>query len=243
MHRHLLPFYDERKCKIDMIVIHCEIYPIEDAIKVFTERKVSSHYIIDENGEIWQLVGEKHRAWHAGVSSWQGQSDINSRSIGIELVSPTLGQKSYAKAQKEALCALLQRLIKKYKITSQNIVGHSDVAPTRKADPNKSFFWKELNQKGVGIFYQPRLKNISQRADIAQLLQIIGYDTADLAAAKLAFCRRFIPQAVAYEKDIWNIEKNLPQTAKNFKEPKELKSILQNIAQQYESASNTPCKM
>ena len=243
MRRKLLPFYDERKAKIDMIIIHCTAQTPQEAIKIFCERKVSSHYIIGEDGEIWQMVGEAHRAWHAGVSSWQGKTDINSHSIGIELSSPTLGQKPYPKAQKEALCALLQRLVKKYKIQTQNIVGHSDVAPTRKADPGKEFFWSELAKKGFGLWSDKSFKNTVTNFDEKRLLQTIGYDTTDLAAAKLAFCRHFLPQTIAYDKDVWNIEKNLPQAVKNFKEPKDFKQILSNIAQQYAEASKKPCKI
>lgn len=243
MHRKLLPFYNDRKCKIDMIVIHCTAHTPKEAILAFTTQRLSSHYIIGEDGEVWQTVGEKHRAWHAGVSSWQGQTDINSRSIGIELSSPTLGQKPFSQMQKNALVSLLKRLIKKYKILPQNIVGHSDVAPTRKADPNRAFFWDYLYQQGLGIYYNPNLKNTCQCTDIAQLLHSIGYDTTDLNAAKLAFCRRFIPQSLSGEENPWEIEKNLKSAINNFQTPPDFLKVLNNIAQQYESASKTPCKM
>ena len=243
MRRKLLPFYDDRKCKIDMLVLHCESYPVQKALDVFTKRKVSSHYIIDEDGEVWQLVGESHRAWHAGVSSWQGKTDINSRSIGIELVSPTLGQKNYPAKQREALIELVQKLVKKYKIKPQNIVGHSDVAPTRKADPGKCFLWKELAEKGFGIWLDKKLKYCTSSCDEKTLLQEIGYDVRDLNAAKLAFCRHFIPQSVVEDNDITNIENNLAETARKFKTPNNFDEILQNIAQQYAKASKTPCKI
>ena len=121
MRRKLLPFYDERKSKIEMIVLHCTAHTPENIVESFTKHRVSSHYVIGEDGQVVQMVGEKHRAWHAGISSWGGKTDINSRSIGIELTSPTLGQKPFSQRQKNALIELLSRLIKKYKILPQNI--------------------------------------------------------------------------------------------------------------------------
>jgi len=243
MRRKLLPFYDERKSKIDMIVIHCTVHSPEDIAEVFAKNRVSSHYVIGEDGEVWQIIGEKHRAWHAGVSFWQGETDINSRSIGIELTSKTLGQKPYSEAQKKSLIALLHHLVQKYKIKPQNIVGHSDVAPTRKADPGKSFFWKELADEKLSFWPRDSFKYSVSKCDVKELLQKTGYNIEDLSAAKLAFCRHYLPQSVAYDDDIWNIEKNLPQVIKNFKEPDNFMKILQNVAQQYESASKTPCKI
>ena len=243
MRRKLLPFYDERKCKIDMIVIHSTACTPQSVVNSFREHRVSSHYLIDEGGEVWQIVAERHRAWHAGVSSWQGKNDINSHSIGIELSSPTLGQKPYPKAQKEALIALLQRLVKKYKIQPQNIIGHSDVAPARKADPGKEFFWEELAGAGFGLWYEKSFKYSVQKQDEKELLQTIGYDTSDLAAAKLAFCRHFLPKNIAYEEDVWGMEKKVPQIIGNFKEPKDFREVLINVAQQYARASKKPCKM
>lgn len=243
MRRKLLPFYDERKSKIDMIVLHCTAHTPENVIESFTKHRVSSHYVIGEDGQIVQMVGEKHRAWHAGISSWGGKTDINSRSIGIELTSPTLGQKPFNQMQKDALIDLLNRLIKKYHIKPQNIVGHSDVAPTRKADPGKSFFWQELADKGIGLWYDKSFKYSVRDDDEKELLQIIGYDTTELKAATLAFCRRFMPKAIGYTEDVWSIEKDLPQTIQNFVVPSNFKEVLSNVAQQYERASKTPCKM
>ena len=243
MRRKLLPFYDERKSKIEMIVLHCTAHTPENIVESFTKHRVSSHYVIGEDGQVVQMVGEKHRAWHAGISSWGGKTDINSRSIGIELTSPTLGQKPFSQRQKNALIELLSRLIKKYKILPQNIVGHSDVAPTRKADPGKCFFWQELADKGIGLWGDKLFKYAVQNSDEKELLQTIGYDTTDLKAARLAFCRRFIPKAIGYKEDVWNIEKDLPQTIQDFKEPSNFREVLSNIAQQYESASKTPCKI
>lgn len=243
MRRKLLPFYDERKCKIDMIVLHCVAYEPKDAVAVFREHKVSTHYVIGTDGEIWQLVGENHRAWHAGKSFWQGMTDINSHSIGIELVSLSLGQTAYNLNQKKSLVLLLRRLIKKYKILPQNIVGHSDIAPNRKADPGKDFFWEYLNTNGIGIVYDSKLKDKVQSDDERELLQIIGYDTADLPAAKMAFCRHFLPQSIEYEKNILAMEENMPKIIEKFVAPDNFMKVLQNVAQQYAKASKTPCKM
>lgn len=243
MRRKLLPFYDERKSKIEMIVLHCTAHTPENIVESFTKHRVSSHYVVGEDGEVVQMVGEKHRAWHAGISFWGGRTDINSCSIGIELTSPTLGQKPFSEAQKKALVDLLNRLIKKYHIKPQNIVGHSDVAPTRKADPGKSFFWQELADKGIGLWCDKSFKYSVQDSDEKKLLQAIGYDTTNLKAAALAFCRRFMPEAIDYKEDVWNIEKDLPQTIQKFAVPNNFKDVLNNVAQQYARASKTPCKM
>lgn len=147
MRRCLLPFYDERKSKIDMIVLHSVAFDAKGAVQSFRDFKVSSHYLIDETGEVWQLVGQKHRAWHAGKSKWHGIDDINSRSIGIELCSPDLGQSPFNQKQKKALYELLEKLVRRYNIPQGNIVGHSDIAPTRKADPGKAFFLARVGSK------------------------------------------------------------------------------------------------
>ena len=99
MRRKLLPYYDERACKIDMIVLHAVAYAPQQAIQTFVDHGVSSHYVIGQDGELWQLVGERHRAWHAGKSFWRGADDLNSHAIGIELCSPSLGQKPFTTAQ------------------------------------------------------------------------------------------------------------------------------------------------
>ena len=119
--------------------------------------KVSSHYVIDRAGEIFRLVAEKHRAWHAGVSSWHGQTDINSRSIGIELVNPghAHGYTDFAEPQMGSLLALLEGICARHKIATGGVLAHSDIAPDRKSDPGERFNWERLSQAGFGLWVPP----------------------------------------------------------------------------------------
>jgi N-acetylmuramoyl-L-alanine amidase len=108
--------------------------------------EVSAHYMIDEDGTVTQLVDEEHRAWHAGRSSWRGETDVNSASIGIELVNPghEFGYRPFPEVQIEALLPLLSDIVQRRAIAPANVVGHSDVAPARKQDPGELFPWERL---------------------------------------------------------------------------------------------------
>lgn len=243
MKRCLLPFYDERKSEIDMIVVHSVAFAPEAAIQSFKDYKVSSHYLIGEDGEIWQLAGEKHRAWHAGRSSWRGKEDINSRSVGIELCSPSLGQKPFTKAQFESLKGLLKRLVCKYKIVQGNLVGHSDIAPTRKADPGKAFFWQELAAEGLGLWYDESDAAKVCETGIPQMLACIGYDTADVRAAAYAFCRRFLPEKVRGVSDVFASDGNPEKADDALLDDKKFLRVLQAVYYAYCRESNTPCRI
>ena len=191
-----LPYFDERNAKIDMIVIHCLAHDVKGAIESFHLHQVSSHYLIDENGKIYQFVDDDKRAWHAGKSFWQRKENLNHNSIGIELCSKSFGQEAYPPAQISALIRLCQRLKRKYHIKKERILGHSDIAPTRKADPGKAFPWRYLARHGLGVWYD--LKNASkvEENDEKALLEAIGYDVSDLNAAKWAFIRHFMGDIV-----------------------------------------------
>lgn len=243
MRRCLLPFYDERKSKIDMIVIHSVAFAPEAAIQSFRDYKVSSHYLIGEDGEIWQLAGEKHRAWHAGKSKWRGLEDLNSHSIGIELCSPSLGQKPFRKAQVQALSELLQKLVRKYKIVQGNIVGHSDIAPTRKADPGKAFFWSKLAQNGLGLWYNKKNAAKVDETDVGKMLAQIGYDVTDLKAAAYAFCRRFLPVKIDMVSDVFALDGNPVSADKALLSDEEFVVVLKAVYYTYCKESNTPCKI
>ena len=114
--------------------------------------EVSSHYLVHEDGRIVQMVRESDRAWHAGKSSWFGRTDINSCSVGIEIVNPghSLGYKAFPRRQIEAVIDLCAGIIGRYSIASQRVLAHSDVAPGRKVDPGEKFPWKALFAAGVG---------------------------------------------------------------------------------------------
>lgn len=122
-------------------------------VRTFTlsRTQVSAHYIIDDNGEVIQMLNDYLRAWHAGSGSWGKVTDINSSSIGIELDNN--GKEPFSESQISSLMALLNRLTKEYKIPKQNIIGHSDIAPSRKQDPSAFFPWKTLADNGFGVWY------------------------------------------------------------------------------------------
>ena len=115
---------------------------------------VSAHYLIDEAGAIFVLVPEERRAWHAGVANWQGASDINARSIGIELVNPghEWGYRGFPEGQMRALEQLAVDVARRQRIPRQRVLGHSDVAPVRKRDPGELFDWARLAQAGLGLW-------------------------------------------------------------------------------------------
>lgn len=116
--------------------------------------KVSTHYLIDQDGTAYALVPESERAWHAGVASWHGEDNINSRSIGIELVNPghELGYVPYPEAQMAALEVLAADIVQRHDIAAPRVLGHSDVAPGRKQDPGEKFDWRRFAAAGIGVW-------------------------------------------------------------------------------------------
>lgn len=142
---------------IDMLVLHYTgMQSGEEAISRLCDReaKVSAHYVVEEDGRIFQLVPEEDRAWHAGVSSWRGRESVNSNSIGIEIVNPghEFGYRPFPEEQMQAVTALCQDILSRHAIPARNVVGHSDVAPDRKEDPGELFDWQRLAKAGVGLW-------------------------------------------------------------------------------------------
>lgn len=161
------------------------------------EKQVSAHYMVEENGDVYRLVPEDMRAWHAGVSKWAGQEDLNSRSIGIEIVNGghDFGLPDFQPKQIESVKALSQGVLKRWGISQTRIVGHSDIAPDRKQDPGEKFPWRELAQAGVGIWPDIEVSGAQiSPAQAERSLVEIGYD-ADKTWADilLAFQRRWMP--------------------------------------------------
>lgn len=176
--------------------------------------QVSAHYLLDEDGTVTRLVPEDRRAWHAGKSFWRGVRDINSTSIGIEIVNPghDHGYRLFPDAQIDALIELAGGVIARHGITPDNIVGHSDIAPGRKIDPGELFPWQRLAAAGVGLWPEPtqalagvpdlsagfrRLSEIGYPVPVNELL---GADLLDPTSAATdvvaAFQRRFRPGRV-----------------------------------------------
>ncbi len=161
--------------------------------------RVSAHYLIDEDGTVFSLVGEAMRAWHAGAASWQGATDINDRSIGIELVNPghEFGYQRFAEAQLVALIELAGEILARHPIPPAGVLGHSDVAPLRKQDPGELFPWRRLAAAGIGIWPEAAAAGEGDTPDQAtQMLTGLGYATgakAETRAAIIAFQRRYRP--------------------------------------------------
>lgn len=118
---------------------------------------VSCHYLVDEQGQVTQMVAENERAWHAGKSYWAGEHDINSASIGIEIVNEGHGAdyKDFPDRQIEAVIELSKDILARHNISAHNVIGHSDVAPERKKDPGEKFPWQKLHENGVGLWVEP----------------------------------------------------------------------------------------
>jgi N-acetylmuramoyl-L-alanine amidase len=158
--------------------------------------QVSAHYFIDEAGAVCRLVPEEHRAWHAGVSAWRGTTDINCRSIGIELSNPghEYGYRNFSPAQIDALIELAQDVVARHPIPPRNVVGHSDIAPARKLDPGELFPWQRLAKAGIGLW--PDTGTESSTDDMGEMLAAYGYDVANNAPAEVivAFQRHFRPE-------------------------------------------------
>ena len=154
------PNHDGRNAAIDMVVLHYTgMASAAAALARLCDpvAKVSAHYVIDEDGALLQLVAEERRAWHAGVASWQHATDINARSIGIELVNPghELGYRAFPASQMRTLLDLLPAVVARHGIPPQRILGHSDVAPERKSDPGELFDWAVLARHGLGLWPSP----------------------------------------------------------------------------------------
>lgn len=207
------PFFNERQTSIDILMFHCSAQNTAEMIDTLNQLELSCHYIIDLDGSVTQLVSEEKRAWHGGEGYWRGiDSDINSHSIGIELCSPSLGQKPYPQPQINSLINLSRDIIVHYHIAPQNIIGHSDSAPTRKPDPGKAFPWKLMADNGIGLWYDLSKANEAPTDNLRELLSAIGYDTRTpqaYHASQYAFARRFMPELVTSISDIHYLVDNV----------------------------------
>lgn len=192
--------------RVDMLVLH---YTGMQSAAMALDRlcepaaRVSAHYLVDEDGAVWRLVPEIRRAYHAGLSCWQGERDLNLVSIGIEIVNPghEWGYRPFPAEQMTAVEWLCRDVLSRHPIPPDRIVGHSDIAPERKTDPGELFDWPRLARGGIGIWPVPGQRETNAAVDRAQAaadLAAIGY-CAGLgieAAAVGAFQRRFRPARV-----------------------------------------------
>jgi N-acetylmuramoyl-L-alanine amidase len=197
------PNFDARALPVSMVVLHYTgMTDAAEAIErlVDPQAKVSAHYLVAEDGQVLRLVDESQRAWHAGRSHWRAIDDVNSASIGIEIVNPghALGYRPFPEAQMAALLPLLADIVARHAIAPANVVGHSDVAPARKQDPGELFDWKRLARHGLALARPPQ--NLADPlwtpAGFLLALGRFGYDVADGPAAISAFQRRFRPETI-----------------------------------------------
>ena len=175
-----------------VIIHHTAQNSCEQTLQTFTTPKsqVSAHYVICKDGTIHHMLSDYLRAWQAGISRWGNLTDVNSSSIGIEIDNN--GFEPFTDQQISSLLILLGALKKNYSIPSANFIGHADIAPTRKNDPNVTFPWKLLADKGFGLWYDDTSRiTVPQNFNNIQALRIIGYDVRDTAAAIQAFKRHF----------------------------------------------------
>jgi N-acetylmuramoyl-L-alanine amidase len=186
------PNFNARTAPPDMILLHYTGMPTGEAALARLrdpEAKVSAHYLVEEDGRVFSLVAEERRAWHAGVSFWKGETDINGRAVGVEIVNPghEFGYRPFPVAQVDAVIALIAEIRGRWDIDDERILGHSDVAPDRKQDPGELFPWKQLAEAGHGLWAEPAappggpLKEGAEGPGVFALqagLTRLGYDCA-----------------------------------------------------------------
>ena len=205
--------FDDRPAgkPVDMLILHYTgMKTAEEALTrlVDPESKVSAHYLIDEDGTVHSLVPEDKRAWHAGVSQWAGETDINGCSIGIELVNPghEFGYRPFPDAQINALVNLVRDILHRHPVPAHHVLGHSDVAPERKTDPGELFDWQRLARAGIGLWPEiiAEPDDILSLQQFQQLLRRYGYpvkvtDIDDIQTRRVveAFERHFRPTRIS----------------------------------------------
>lgn len=232
------PNFDARTRPIDLVVLHYTGMQNADiALKRLTDptpkagdypgpwqredvapdaplSRVSSHYVVDEVGQVFSLVPEEHRAWHAGASSWEGEGDVNARSIGIEIVNGghDFGVPDFTEPQIAAVIGLLRDIFSRWPgLNAKRVVAHSDIAPERKSDPGEKFPWKRLAAEGVSIWPRQVPEHVDGDDPVSRAqtdLGFIGYDVKQTGsideltkAALAAFQRRFRQSNVDGELD------------------------------------------
>lgn len=202
------PNWDERALPISIIVLHYTgMQDAEGAIARLRDpvAKVSCHYLVAEDGTVLRMVAEDKRAWHAGRSHWRTIDDVNSASIGIEIVNPghDWGYRPFPDEQMAALIPLVADIKARHAITRGNVVGHSDIAPARKRDPGELFPWASLARLRLALPRPTRglMDPHWTEAGFCLALERFGYDVADRMAAIMAFQRRFRPELVDGEID------------------------------------------
>jgi N-acetylmuramoyl-L-alanine amidase len=192
------PNFDDRRLPITMLVMHYT--GMQDAVSAINwlanpAAKVSAHYVVTEDGTVVKMVEEDKRAWHAGRSYWRGITDVNSASIGIEIVNPghEWGYVPFPAEQMASVARLATGIVQRYNIPRGNVVGHSDIAPSRKEDPGELFDWEMLAKLRLAL-PRPHVNLLDPEwtdGGFLIALERFGYDISDGPAAIVAFQRRF----------------------------------------------------
>ncbi len=198
----LSPHYNLRDKGVDpcIIVLHYTgTLAAKEAADTYLDvtSNLSPHYMVDVGGQVVQFVEEKHRAWHAGHSYWRGSEDVNSLSIGIEIVNGGHDQDlpSFPTLQIDAVIKLCHEIMGRYQIDPLNVVGHSDVAPGRKLDPGELFPWELLSKKGVGFWPVPLPEDFACNLGVRTGLLQLGYtQTCEDIVLVREFQRHFEPE-------------------------------------------------
>ena len=197
------PNFNVRALPVSMLVLHYTGMP--DAASAIDRLKdpdaqVSAHYVVDEDGQVLRMVPEEHRAWHAGSSYWRGITDVNSASIGIEIVNPghEFGYRPFPEEQMDAVVRLVADIKDRHDIPRANVVGHSDVAPARKQDPGELFDWARLAKHRLALARPIRdlVDPLWTDGGFLLALERFGYDVRQPEAAVAAFQRRFRPEQI-----------------------------------------------
>ncbi len=184
--------YDTRRAQV-IVVHYTEQDSVQRSLNTLRTRnsggRVSAHYLVGDDGAIYQLVSDEHRAWHAGAGSWGTIHELNSASIGIEIDND--GKEPFPDAQVEALIRLLDDLTSRHRIPRTEVIGHSDLAPGRKVDPGPLFPWKRLFDAGFGVWPDPDAPPPPPDFDPVNALRLIGYATTNLESTIHAYRMRF----------------------------------------------------
>ena len=181
-----------------VVIHHTAQNSCEQTLKTFTnpQTQVSAHYVICKDGTVHHMLNDYLRAWHGGAAKWGNSTDINSNSIGIEIDNN--GFEIFTDAQINSLLHLLAFLKKQYSIPPANFIGHADIAPGRKVDPNRHFPWQQLASNGFGLWYDTTATKVPDNFNAMQALRIVGYNTRDSAAAVYAFKLHFVQTDSSY---------------------------------------------
>jgi len=175
-----------------VVIHHTAQNSCEQTLHTFTTKsaQVSAHYVICKDGTIHHMLNDYLRAWHGGAAKWGSSTDINSNSIGIEIDNN--GFETFTDAQINSLLRLLAILKKEYAIPAANFIGHADIAPGRKVDPNRNFPWQQLATNGFGLWYDTTNTEIPDHFNAMQALRIVGYNIQDSASAVYSFKLHFV---------------------------------------------------